>query len=225
MRIRGLPGVPGSGPGNGLVIRKPHQQDLGLIAYPTIRGPGTAMTLVADHFPAPRPAIPIRAQWATNVWPGFLGRSPRECQDRSYEAVEVRRLVTGRQRAAKVVGNFTRSRYTARTFRAEGQQSCRYQWVTEEKIKTGTNSAQGWSRNQVEKKFDRKSKGDGSVLLPFIETLVSGRPRGLVGDSHSHQAGGLSRRIAQAIMREYPTPSIREVPYTWTASLARSGDP
>lgn len=61
----------------------------------------------------------------------------------------------------------------------------------------------------------------GKVPLGLIETLVGSAD--LVGRwairSYIIEVRGLSRGTARTIMREYPMPSIREVPYTWKASL------
>ena len=96
------------------------------------------------------------------------------------------------------------------------------------------NSAQGWSRDKVEELFDKEEKGDGSVLLSYIETIINGAdlkgkweirnyieagflPAGQVGSAQRRAA----RRQAQRIMREYafPTTDRGVVPYVSKAEL------
>ena len=89
---RAFPGVPGSGPGNGLIIGQTHQQDLGLLAGPTVevlgeppRGSRSALQRCTSPLPLPR----IGPQMYVA---GFLVTRPWQGQDLSYEPVEVGRL-------------------------------------------------------------------------------------------------------------------------------------
>ena len=89
---RAFLGVPGSGPGNGLIIGQTHQQDLDLVAGPTVQVLGEPPSWQQIGLAAVQLAVSIQTQRAADVAAGFLGVRPWQGQDLCYEVVEVRRL-------------------------------------------------------------------------------------------------------------------------------------